>query len=72
MRRPFGDAMDGTYLRLHLHNDCSWISSVPFLRPRCPRSLSEDRALLFCGLARCFRVELGGLSLGVAPLSKLL
>ncbi|GKG64822.1 hypothetical protein Tco_0665696, partial [Tanacetum coccineum] len=25
-----------TYLRLRLHDICSWISSVPFRRPRCP------------------------------------
>ncbi|GJS64607.1 hypothetical protein Tco_0679171 [Tanacetum coccineum] len=60
MRRPFGDAMDGTYLRLRLHDICSWISSVPFLRPRCPRSLLRT-SLLFCGACVIvLGVQIGG------------
>ncbi|GJR26054.1 hypothetical protein Tco_1102286 [Tanacetum coccineum] len=72
MRRPFGDAMDGTYLRLRLHDICFWISSVPYpLRPRCPRSLLRT-SLLFCGAcADCPRVKLDDFHhLGERPLSK--
>ncbi|GKG31808.1 hypothetical protein Tco_0426758 [Tanacetum coccineum] len=42
---PFGDAMEETCLPLH--DICSWISSVPFLRPRCPRCRLR-MSLLFC------------------------
>ncbi|GJW29191.1 hypothetical protein Tco_0046066 [Tanacetum coccineum] len=69
MRRPSGDAMDETYLRLRHHDICSWISSVPFLRPRCPRRLL-GRAYSSAALApTVLESELGDFHRG-APLSK--
>ncbi|GJY29475.1 hypothetical protein Tco_0405242 [Tanacetum coccineum] len=70
MRRPFGDAMDGTYLRLRLHDILSFgLSRCPVsLRPRCPRRSSEDELNLSVVCLRRLvpssESELRGLSLG--------